>query len=115
LDIGMHRAAALDRDPPRIGVGAPRTCRGRRITQQAAAGAGLKVKIVLGAVPEILQVLAIKLADVERHAEILGFDRHRSVPPQPRRMPIAEPVPGIAQPRLAVTSTSFTWRHPPSR
>ena len=70
---------------------------------------------MFGAIAEILQVLGIKLADIERHAEILGFDGHPSVPRQPRRMTMAEPVPGIAQPRLAVTSTSLTWRQPPSR
>ena len=33
----------------------------------------------------------------------------------PRRITIADPVPGIAQPRLADTSAFFTWRQPPSR
>ena len=32
-----------------------------------------------------------------------------------RRMTIADPVSGLAQPRLAVTSTFFTARQPPSR
>ena len=27
---------------------------------------------------------------------------------------MAEPVAGVAQPRLAVSSASRTWRHPPS-
>ena len=35
------------------------------------------------AIAEILQVLGIKLADIERHAEILGFDGHPSVPVNP--------------------------------
>ena len=34
---------------------------------------------------------------------------------QPRRITIDEAVDGLAQPRLALTSTSFTWRQPPSR
>ncbi len=33
----------------------------------------------------------------------------------PRRITIADPVPGIAQPRLADTSAFLTWRQPPSR
>ena len=33
----------------------------------------------------------------------------------PRRITIADPVPGIAQPRLAETSAFLTWRQPPSR
>ena len=33
---------------------------------------------------------------------------------QPRRMTIADPVAGLAQPRLALTSTFLTWRQPPS-
>ena len=32
----------------------------------------------------------------------------------PRRITIADPVPGIAQPRLADTSAFLTWRQPPS-
>ena len=36
-------------------------------------------------------------------------------PSQPRRMTIAEAVDGLAQPRLALTSTFLTWRQPPSR
>jgi hypothetical protein len=33
----------------------------------------------------------------------------------PRRITIADPVPGIAQPRLADSSAFLTWRQPPSR
>jgi hypothetical protein len=35
--------------------------------------------------------------------------------PYPLRITIADPVPGIAQPRLADTSAFLTWRQPPSR
>jgi hypothetical protein len=34
---------------------------------------------------------------------------------QPRRITIDEAVDGLAQPRLALTSTFLTWRQPPSR
>src|SRR6516164_2013551 len=34
---------------------------------------------------------------------------------QPRRMTIDDAVEGLAQPRLALTSTFLTWRQPPSR
>ena len=53
-----------------------------------------------------------------------GVGRQRSVQtkppashqnPYPRRITIADPVPGIAQPRLADTSAFLTWRHPPSQ
>ncbi len=33
---------------------------------------------------------------------------------QPRRITIDEAVDGLAHPRLALTSTSLTWRQPPS-
>src|SRR6185312_2364769 len=107
LGIGMDGAASLDLGPARRRIGAPRAGGGRRVAQQAALGAGLQMEIMRGAMPEILEVLAVELADVERHVEILGFDGHgRS--PQPRRITMAEPVPGIAQPRLALSSASLT-------
>ena len=83
LGVGMHRAAALYWSPARTGVGAPRTRRGRRITQEPARCTGLKPKVVCGAVVEIFQILGVKLADIERHAEILGFDRHPACPFNP--------------------------------
>ena len=74
------------------------------------------MEIVLRAVLEVGQVLDLEIVDVERHAEIGGLDSHDIVPSaQSRRMTMAEPVPGMAQPRLAVTSQFFTCRQPPSR
>ena len=56
----------------------------------------------------------VEIVDLERHAQILrGY--HCLLLPYPRRITIADPVPGIAQPRLAETSAFFTWRQPPSR
>ncbi len=48
--------------------------------------------------------------------EIVAVDAwHRSVSLyQPLRMTIDDAVAGLAQPRLALTSTSLTWRQPPS-
>ena len=107
------------------------------------------MKIVLGAVAEIFEVLDIEIVDGEPHAHVFAanwhflspltaFCRHsreRGNPGinarhfpwtrvffgatktscyQPRRMTIDEAVAGLAQPRLALTSTSLTWRQPPS-
>jgi len=47
------------------------------------------------------------------HDEVGGLKS--MVGDQPRRMTIAEAVDGLAQPRLALTSASRTWRQPPSR
>ena len=59
----------------------------------------------------------------ERLCGTQGMGRHRSLQTKavsshrtyPRRITIADPVPGIAQPRLADTSAFLTWRQPPSR
>jgi hypothetical protein len=44
------------------------------------------------------------LDQIDKLAWIL---KHQKFPAHPRRITMAEPVPGIAQPRLAVTSTFF--------
>jgi len=47
----------------------------------------------------------VEIIDLKRHAEILrGYHL-----PYPLRITMADPVPGIAQPRLADTSAFFTW------
>ena len=112
--IGVHRALALDPRPGRLGMGTERAAGGRRVAQQTAGIAALQVEVVRRAVLEVLEVLDVEIVDLERHAEIGRADGHGAILPQaPRRMTIAEPVPGIAQPRLALTSTFFTWRQPP--
>src|SRR5262249_37372708 len=114
LAVGMDGAASFDLLPRRLQRHAPRT-RGRwRVAQEAALRARLEMEVVRGAMAEELEVLAVEVAHVELHAEIVGVDRHVPLP-QPRRMTMAEPVPGMAQPRLAETSALRTWRQPPSR
>ena len=108
LAVGMHRPPAFDLFPSRLEGGAPRAGGGRRITQSAALRASLQMKIVLGAMAEIFEVLDIEIVDSESHAQIFGANRHCLSPSQPRRMTIDEAVDGLAQPRLALTSTFFT-------
>jgi hypothetical protein len=71
------------------------------------------VKIVSGTVPEVRKVFGVEVVDAQRHAQIVSNDRHGSLP-QPRSITTAEPVPGIAHPRFAVSSQRLTCRHPPS-
>ena len=66
------------------------------------------MEIVLRAMAEIFEVLDIEIIDSERHAEIFAANCHVLSPPQPRRMTIDEAVDGLAQPRLALTSTFLT-------
>ena len=54
--------------------------------------------------------LDIEIVQSERHAKVVALHRHHAL-----RITMADPVPGIAHPRLAVNSTSLTCRHPPSR
>ena len=120
LGIGMHRALALDLLPGRFERRAPWAGGGRRIAQPAASGAGLQMEIVRRAVAEIFEVLVSRSARLQRHARDIGLNSWPlSCSPfaaaQPRRMTIDEAVDGLAQPRLAVTSTFLTWRQPPSR
>jgi hypothetical protein len=54
-------------------------------------------------------VLFVDVLEPEAHSEIVGCDGHGVVfLVQSRRMTRADPVPGMDQPKLAVTSTSFT-------
>ena len=79
--------------------------------------AALEAKVAVGAVPEEVAVLLIEILDGEHHAHVVALDRHVLAPSYLWSLAItmAEPVPGIAQPKLAETSASFTCRHPPSR
>src|SRR6185437_7475023 len=116
LCIGMHRAFSLDFLPDRLARHAPRAGGRRRIAQPVALGAGLQVEIMRGAMLEILDILDIEIVDAQPHAEIVSFDWHDLFPfHQPLRMTIDDAVAGLAQPRLALTSTFLTWRQPPSR
>ena len=76
LRVGVHRALALDRHP----VATSGSCtRGRRWSADSAAGCSrrtLQVEIVLGAVLEVGEVLAVEVVEAERHPEIVGLDRH---------------------------------------
>jgi hypothetical protein len=72
------------------------------------------MELVRRAMLEVGEVLDVELVDRQRHAEIGGLDRHDFLP-YPRRMTMAEPVPGLAQPRLAESSAFRTCRQPPSR
>jgi hypothetical protein len=59
---------------------------------------------MLRTVGEVVEVLMVEIIDLKRHAEILrGYHL-----PYPLRITMADPVPGIAQPRLADTSAFFT-------
>src|ERR1051325_3405113 len=116
LCIGMHRAFSLDFLPDRLARHAPRAGGRRRIAQPVALGAGLQVEIMRGAMLEIFDILDIEIVDAQPHAEILSFDWHDLFPfHQPLRMTIDDAVAGLAQPRLALTSTFLTCRQPPSR
>src|SRR5262249_48606405 len=108
LGIGMHRAFPLDLLPSGLTRHAPGAGRRRRIAQPAALGAGLQAEVVGGAMLEVHDILDIEIVDAQPHAEILAFDRHRCSPYQPLRMTIDDAVAGLAQPRLALTSTSLT-------
>ena len=66
------------------------------------------MEVVLGAMAEIFQVLDVEIVDSEPHAQIFGANSHDLSPSQPRRMTIEEAVDGLAQPRLALTSTFLT-------
>src|SRR5262249_7494960 len=106
---------ALHRHPCGFGAGAPRAGRGGGVAQQMAMRAALQAKIVCRAVLEVGEVLNVEILKGERHAEIVGLVRHCQPPAiQPRRMTMADPVPGMAQPRLALTWQSFTCRQPPA-
>ncbi len=115
LGVGMHRTLPFDLLPARFERRTPWAGGGRRVAQPAAPGAGLQMEIVIGAVPEIFEVLNVEIVESEPHAQIFGANSHACSPSQPRRMTIEEAVDGLAQPRLALTSTFLTWRHPPSR
>src|SRR5207248_645287 len=115
LGIGMHRPLPFDLFPGGLARHAPRAGRRRRVAQPAAFCASLQVEVVGGAMLEVLDILDIEIVDAQPHAEILPFDCHRCSPYQPLRMTIDDAVAGLAQPRLALTSTSLTWRQPPSR
>ena len=71
--------------------------------------------VMARAVREIGEVLLVQIVDRQGHTKVIGLDGHDCFAFQLRRMTMAEPVIGLAQPRLAVTSMSFTCRQPPSR
>ena len=107
---------SFDGDPTRLATAAIMAGRARRVADDAALAAFLEVKIMRRAVLEIFGVLDIQLADRESHAEMIALhSSHSSILPQsPRRMTSAEPMAGVAQPMLQVSSGFFTARHPPS-
>ena len=79
------------------------------------------MEIMRRAVAEIVEVLMVEIRQLQRHPEIGGLNSGIFLfsvlfsAAQPRRMTIDEAVDGLAQPRLALTSTFLTWRQPPSR
>jgi hypothetical protein len=60
------------------------------------------------------RAIALRL-DVGRQRSVQTKTPSPRIRTYPRRITIADPVPGIAQPRLADTSAFLTWRQPPSR
>jgi hypothetical protein len=63
-------------------------------------------------------VLSLESLQIRRNhnwLKSLSFFFSQALRTYPRRITIADPVPGIAQPRLADTSAFLTCRHPPSR
>jgi hypothetical protein len=76
LAVGMHRPPPLDFPPARIECGTPRAGSGWRVAQSAALGAGLQVKVVLGAVAKIFEVLDVEIVDGEPHPKVFAANSH---------------------------------------
>src|SRR5262249_45950481 len=114
LRVGMDGTLALDRHPVGFPAHAPGAGSGGWIAQQRAVRARLQMEALGRRVLEAGEVFSPEVSEADRHPEVLRLDWHGSPPVQPRRMTIAEPVPGMAQPKFALTSHPFTCRQPPS-
>src|SRR3546814_11027678 len=111
LDIGVDGAAPLDRRPVLFGIAAEGTGRRRRIVQQVAFRALLKMEFMLRAVAALGGVLRVEVGHGQRHAHMLALQHLTTLPPA-RPMTMADPVPGRAYPSFPSPYTPLPGRAP---